>query len=151
MADPQQPKRSLQTLPLRGLNHIRSSRRLEHKCKTNIEAMWLPSGLAPDFKTIADFRKDNPPCYRHRIQRIRYFPKRLNVYDAQRIFIDGSKLKAVNSIDKDFNQKTLAKRVNSWRCRYSLYRRTNVALWYNRETDCAGFGGCEGINYSKVS
>lgn len=41
------------------LNRIQSSRRLERECQRNVELMWLTGRLAPDFKTIADFRKDN--------------------------------------------------------------------------------------------
>src|SRR6188472_296223 len=41
------------------LNRIQSSRRLEHECQRNVELMWLTGRLAPDFKTIADFRRDN--------------------------------------------------------------------------------------------
>ena len=41
------------------LNEVRSSRRLERECSRNVEVMWLLRRLAPDFKTIADFRRDN--------------------------------------------------------------------------------------------
>ena len=46
------------------LNRVQSSRRLERECQRNVEAMWLTGCLAPDFKTIADFRKDNGPAIR---------------------------------------------------------------------------------------
>ena len=46
------------------LNRIQSSRRLERECQRNVEAMWLTGRLAPDFKTIADFRRDNGPAIR---------------------------------------------------------------------------------------
>ena len=45
-----------------GLNHTRSSRKLERQCHINVEVMWIMRGLKPDFKTIADFRKDNAEC-----------------------------------------------------------------------------------------
>jgi transposase len=94
-----------------GLNHVRSSRKLERECHTNTEAMWLMKGLTPDFKTIADFRKDNPQAIKALFKEFVSFCKRLNLYGAQLIAVDGTKLKAQNALDKDFNQKTLAKRI----------------------------------------
>jgi transposase len=47
------------------LNRVPSSRRLEHECQRNVELMWLTGRLAPDFKTIADFRRDNGPAIRN--------------------------------------------------------------------------------------
>ena len=94
-----------------GLNHVRSSRKLERECKTNVEAVWLLKGLAPDFKTIADFRRDNAEAIGALFKEFVAFLKELSLYGAKQVFIDGCKLKAVNSVDKDFNQKTLAKRI----------------------------------------
>ena len=94
-----------------GLNHIRSSRKLERECKTNLEAMWLLKGLAPDFKTIADFRKDNPQAIAALFKQFVSFLKELSLYGAQQVAVDGTKLKAVNATDKAFNQKALAKRI----------------------------------------
>jgi len=94
-----------------GINHIRSSRKLERECLLNMEAIWLMKGLTPDFKTIADFRRDNAQAIGALFKEFVAFLKNLSLYGAQRVFIDGCKLKAVNSIDKDFNQKTLAKRI----------------------------------------
>ena len=94
-----------------GLNHIRSSRKLERECKTNLEAMWLLKGLAPDFKTIADFRKDNPSAIGALFKEFVSFLKELSLYGAKQVTVDGTKLKAVNSTDKAFNQKALSKRI----------------------------------------
>ena len=94
-----------------GLNHIRSSRTLERECQTNTEAIWLLKGLKPDFKTIADFRHDNADAIGALFKDFVAFLKDLSLYGAQQITVDGCKLKAVNSIDRDFNQKTLAKRI----------------------------------------
>ena len=44
------------------LNQVRSSRKLERECHRNLEVIWLMKKLAPDLKTIADFRKDNVGC-----------------------------------------------------------------------------------------
>jgi transposase len=95
----------------RGLNHIRSSRKLERECKTNLEAMWLLKGLAPDFKTIADFRKDNPSAIGALFKNFVAFLKDLSLYGAKQVTVDGTKLRAVNSNDKAFTQRALAKRI----------------------------------------
>jgi transposase len=94
-----------------GLNHIRSSRKLERESKTNLEAMWLLKGLTPDFKTIADFRKDNPSAMGALFKEFVSFLKDLSLYGAKQVSVDGTKLKAVNATDKAFNQKALAKRI----------------------------------------
>jgi transposase len=94
-----------------GLNHIRSSRKLERECKTNLEAMWLLKGLAPDFKTIADFRKDNPSAIGALFREFVSFLKDLSLYGAKQVTVDGTKLRAVNSNDKAFTQRALAKRI----------------------------------------
>ena len=94
-----------------GLNHIRSSRKLERECKTNLECMWLLRGLAPDFKTIADFRKDNPSAIGALFKEFVAFLKDLSLYGAKQVTVDGTKLRAVNSNDKAFTQRALAKRI----------------------------------------
>ena len=94
-----------------GLNHIRSSRKLERESKTNLECNWLLKGLAPDFKTIADFRKDNPLAIGALFKEFVAFLKDLSLYGAKQVAVDGTKLHAVNSNDKAFNQKALAKRI----------------------------------------
>jgi transposase len=94
-----------------GLNHIRSSRKLERECKTNLEAMWLLKGLAPDFKTIADFRKDNPSAIGNLFKDFVAFLKKLSLYGATQVSVDGTKLLAVNSSYKAFTKKALAKRI----------------------------------------
>jgi transposase len=94
-----------------GLNHIRSSRKLERESKTNIEAMWLLKGLAPDFKTIADFRKDNPSAIGALFKDFVAFLKDLSLYGAKQVTVDGTKLRAVNSNDKAFTQRALVRRI----------------------------------------
>lgn len=94
-----------------GLNHIRSSRKLERECKTNLEAMWLLRGLAPDFKTIADFRKDNPLAIAALFREFVAFLKNLSLYGAKQVSVDGTKLLAVNSSYKAFTKRALAKRI----------------------------------------
>src|ERR1035437_9384437 len=93
------------------LNQVRSSRKLERECHRNLEVMWLMKKLAPDHKTIADFRKDNVDCIKPVFKEFVYLCRSLDLYDAQLVAIDGSKFKAVNSKSNNFNEKTVALRL----------------------------------------
>ena len=93
------------------LNRVQSSRRLERECQRNIEAMWLTGRLAPDFKTIADFRKDNGPAIRKVCREFIVVCGRAGLLAATMVAIDGSKFKAVNSRDRNFTQTKVAKRL----------------------------------------
>jgi transposase len=93
------------------LNQTRSSRKLERECHRNLEVIWLMKKLAPDFKTVADFRKDNVGCIKAVFKEFVNLCMGLELFGSKLIGIDGTKLKAVNAIDKDFNQKTLSKRI----------------------------------------
>ena len=79
------------------LNQVRSSRKLEKECHRNVEVMWLMKKLAPDHKTIADFRKDNVGCIKGVFKEFVYLCRSLDLYGAQLVAIDGTKFKAVNS------------------------------------------------------
>jgi transposase len=93
------------------LNQIRSSRKLERECHRNLEVLWLMKKLAPDFKTIADFRKDNVDCIKPVFKEFVYLCRSLDLYGAQLVAIDGSKFKAVNSKSNNFNEKNVALRL----------------------------------------
>ena len=73
------------------LNQIQSSRRLERECGRNVELMWLTGQLTPDFKTIADFRKDNGLAIREVCRRFVALCRNLHLLDEPRVAIDGSK------------------------------------------------------------
>jgi transposase len=79
------------------LNRIRSSRRLEAEAKRNVELMWLLRSVAPDFKTIADFRKDNRACFREVLKQFNLLCRKLDLFGAELVAIDGSKFKAYNN------------------------------------------------------
>jgi len=89
------------------LNRIQSSRRLERKAERNVELMWLTQRLAPDFKTIANFRKDNGKAIRNVCQQFVVLCQQLNLFSDAVVAIDGSKFKAVNSSDRNFTQAKL--------------------------------------------
>jgi transposase len=93
------------------LNRVQSSRRLERECQRNVEVMWLTGCLAPDFKTIADFRKDNGPAIRKVCREFVVVCGRAGLLAATKVAIDGSKFKAVNSRDRNFTQTKVAKRL----------------------------------------
>lgn len=93
------------------LNSIQSSRRLERECQRNVELMWLIGKLAPDFKTIADFRRDNGESIRNTCRQFVMLCRRLNLFTQAVVAIDGSKFKAVNAHDRNFTRAKLEKRV----------------------------------------
>src|SRR5271168_5524806 len=79
------------------LNRVQSSRRLERECQRNIELVWLIGRLMPDFKTIADFRKDNGPAIRAACAQFVVLCRQFNLFTRTIVAIDGSKFKAVNN------------------------------------------------------
>ena len=93
------------------LNRIQSSRRLERETQRNVELMWLTRRLAPDFKTIADFRKDNGQAIRAVCREFVLLCRRLNLFADAMVAIDGSKFKAVNHRDKNFTRAKLKRRM----------------------------------------
>jgi transposase len=93
------------------INRVQSSRRLERECQRNVEVMWLTGCLAPDFKTIADFRKDNGAAIRKVCREFIVVCGRAGVLTATAVAIDGSKFKAVNSRDRNFTEAKVATRV----------------------------------------
>ena len=93
------------------LNRVQSSRRLEREAQRNIELMWLTGRLAPDFKTIADFRRDNGVAIRAACGQFISLCRRLELFTKAVVAIDGSKFKAVNNRDKNFTATKVAKRI----------------------------------------
>jgi transposase len=93
------------------LNRVPSSRRLERECQRNIEMIWLTGQLAPDFKTIADFRKDNGKAIREVCREFVALCRKLDLLSAASVAIDGSKFKAVNARDKNFTAAKMKRRL----------------------------------------
>jgi len=93
------------------LNRIQSSRRLEHETQRNIELMWLTGRLMPDFKTIADFRRDNGPAIRAACAQFIVLCRQFDLFTRAVVAIDGSKFKAVNNRDRNFTVAKVAKRI----------------------------------------
>ena len=93
------------------LNKVQSSRRLEREARRNVEPMWLTGRLAPDHKTIADFRKDNGPAIQAACAQFVVLCRQIGLFGAALVAIDGSKFKAVNTRDKNFTPYKLKKRL----------------------------------------
>lgn len=93
------------------LNRVQSSRRLEREAQRNVELMWLTGRLAPDFKTIADFRKDNGEAIRLVCREFVMLCKKLNLFADAFVAIDGSKFKAVNTRDRNFTKAKMKRRL----------------------------------------
>lgn len=89
------------------IQKIRSSRRLEVETQRNVELMWLMEKLTPDFKTIADFRKDNIKPIKKIFREFTILCKRLNLFGKELTVIDGSKFKAVNGKDRCYTRNFL--------------------------------------------
>ena len=93
------------------LNRTRSSRRLETEAGRNVEVMWLMRKLRPDFKTIADFRKDNAQGIKKVCREFTLWCKRLELFGGELVAIDGSKFGAVNSPKRNFTEKKLRRMI----------------------------------------
>jgi transposase len=89
------------------LNRIRSSRRLEKEAARNLEVMWLIRKLRPDFKTIADFRKDNSGAIKRVCREFTLLCQQLDLFGGELVAIDGSKFQAVNSKGRNFSARKL--------------------------------------------
>jgi len=89
------------------LHRLRSSRRLEQETHRNVELMWLLRGLRPDFKTIADFRRDHPQALKGVCREFILLCKRLNLFGGELLAIDGSKFRAVNARDRSYTAPRL--------------------------------------------
>ena len=89
------------------LNRLQSSRRLEREAQRNIEVIWLLRGLKPDFKTIADFRRDNRGAFKSVFRQFVLLCRRLDLYGRELLAVDGTRIKAVNNKDRNFTRSSL--------------------------------------------
>jgi len=105
------PKMMLKLYVYGYLNQVQSSRRLEREAQRNVELMWLTGRLAPDFKTIADFRKDNGEAIRLVCRSFVMLCRKLGLLNNTLVAIDGSKFKAVNNRDKNFTRAKMKRRL----------------------------------------
>ena len=106
------------------LHRIRSSRGLEAECHRNVEVIWLLRKLAPDFKTIADFRKDNLKPLKAVSRRFTLLCRKLELFGGELLAIDGSKFRAVNSRDNNFSADKLKELIAHTDARLAEYFKT---------------------------
>lgn len=104
------PKTMLKLYVYGYLNRVQSSRRLEHEAQRNIELMWLTGRLMPDFKTIADFRKDNGEAIQLVCGAFVQLCRKAGLLSKTLVAIDGSKFKAVNSRDRNLTRAKMQRR-----------------------------------------
>jgi transposase len=108
---PYDPKDMLKLYLYGYLNRIRSSRRLEHEATRNIEVMWLLMKLKPDFKTIADFRKDNKIALKEVFRTFTKLCDEWGLFGKELVAIDGSKFRACNSKRNNYSVKKLDRNI----------------------------------------
>lgn len=95
------------------LNKVQSSRRLERETRRNVELMWLMNRLTPDFKTIADFRKDNGNAIKGTCRQFIMICRQLNMFADSLVAVDGSRFKAVNNRDRNFTKAKVKRRIEA--------------------------------------
>jgi len=93
------------------LNRIQSSRRLEQEARRNLELMWLVGRLAPDFKTLADFRAENAAAIKNVCREFIVLCRNWGLFTEATVAIDGSKFKAVNHRDRNFTSGKMKTRM----------------------------------------
>src|ERR687884_493349 len=105
------------------LNRVRSSRRLEAETHRNIEVIWLLRHLKPDFKTIADFRRDNHAAFRAVFREFVLLCRQLNLFGRELLAVDGTRIKAVNNKDRNFTRASLRQYIEAADKRLADYMR----------------------------
>src|SRR6266403_6177450 len=101
------------------LNGIRSSRKLERESQRNLEVIWLCENLRPDFKTIADFRKDNGEAIKGVVVEFRLWCLAAELFGKELVAVDGSKFKAVNSKERNYTKTKLRQVIERERAQIS--------------------------------
>jgi transposase len=105
------------------LNRVRSSRRLEAETHRNIEVIWLLRHLQPDFKTIADFRRDNRAAFRSVFREFVLLCRQLDLFGRELLAVDGTRIKAVNNKDRNFTRTSLRQYIDAADKRLADYLR----------------------------
>ena len=119
---PAYPPGDLLRLYLYGYFHqIRSSRRLEAECGRNLELLWLLRKLTPDFKTIADFRKNNADVFKAVLRQFHQRCRQENLFSGELLALDGTKVKAQNAADQNWTQSKLEQQAARLETRLSEY------------------------------
>ena len=123
------------------LNRVRSSRRLEAETHRNIEVIWLLRRLVPDFKTIADFRRENRDAFRQVFRAFVALCRELDLFGRELIAVDGTRLKAVNGRERNFTKAKLDKALKESDERLTRYLKQLDDADQDAGKDDDGFGG----------
>ena len=118
------------------LHRVRSSRGLEAECSRNLEVIWLMRGLRPDFKTIADFRKDNADAIKTALRQFNRICQSLELFGGELIAIDGTKVKGQNSPAKNWSTTKLEKRLTKLEEHLAEYLKALDGADSRGEADC---------------
>lgn len=108
---PYNPKDLLKLYVYGYLNRVRSSRRLEQEASRNLEVIWLLKKLKPDFKTIADFRKDNKKALRAVYRDFTRLCDGWELFGKEMVAVDGTKFRVSNSKKNNFSEKKLKRKL----------------------------------------
>jgi transposase len=122
------------------LHRVRSSRRLEAEATRNLELIWRLRGLRPDFKTIADFRKDNRAAFKPRFKQFNRLCRQRGLFGAERVALDGSKFKAVNNSRRHYTQEQLQALLQKVEARIDEY----LGELDRQDTEAAGVPAARG-------
>ncbi|USI75229.1 transposase [Sphingomonas morindae] len=125
------------------LNRVRSSRRLAAEAARNLELIWLLRGVRPDFRTIADFRRDNRAAFKAVFREFVVLCRKLDLFGRELLAVDGTRLKAVNSRSRNFSRERLATYLASADARLERYLAELDQI--DRGEDAAGTDRAEAV------
>ncbi|WP_242120366.1 transposase [Sphingomonas lacusdianchii] len=125
------------------LNRVRSSRRLAAEASRNLELIWLLRGVRPDFRTIADFRRDNRAAFKAVFRALVMLCRKLDLFGRELLAVDGTRLKAVNGRARNFSRERLATYLASADARLERYLAELDQI--DRGEDAAGTGRAEAL------
>lgn len=125
------------------LNRVRSSRRLAAEATRNLELIWLLRGIEPDFRTIADFRRDNRAAFKAVFRAFVVLCRKLDLFGRELLAVDGTRLKAVNSRSRNFSRERLATYLAATDARLERYLAELDQI--DRGEDAAGTGRSDAL------
>jgi transposase len=134
------------------LNRVRSSRHLEAETHRNIEVIWLLRHLKPDFKTIADFRRDNRAAFKTVFREFVVLCRQLDLFGRELVAVDGTRIKAVNNKTRNFTRASLAKFIQDADEKLAGYmKRLDEGDAYEDRTPTVGSGSGPGGGEGKLA
>ena len=134
------------------MNRVRSSRRLEAETHRNVEVIWLLRHLKPDFKTIADFRRDNRAAFKTVFREFVVLCRQLNLFGRELLAVHGTRIKAVSNRTRNFTRASLAKFIQDADEKLAGYmKRLDEGDADEERTSGGGSGGADGKLAEKIA